>query len=921
MPFIHSHQTPIMAVTNPLSSSCWLGNPHPHFSSKLYPKQVAFPCRIACKIEVDTEKIERRLVKKGFMPTPKIIYRLRKKEILKAKRKAKKNPEPEVPERIKKVLEEEAEFEAAAREYELLMDELGQENPDGRISNETSVINGADEKEFQKKFSSIEVNGEENEQKEAVNLEGKPWERVKGVKDFRGRNVVFGNGFARGHGLRGMRGSSKRLKYRRENGQNGDDFEEFRGMLAQRGKGHLKDLNWLLDDDLGEVEPSAEKSSLKGMEQVKDRAPIDEEKQIQWLAERLNSTNPKMTGWQLSKLMHNARMKFTDGRLVRIVQVLGDMGNWRKAMEVVHWVHNRKRYKYCKGRYVYTTLIAVLGKARRPVEALNVFHAMREHISSYPDMPAYHSIAVTLGQAGYLKELLNIIDCLRTGPSKLMKNVKFLHWDPRLEPDVVVYNAVINACVPWKQRKGAFWVLQQMRQSGLKPSSATYGLAMEVMLSSGKFDLVHKFFEKMEKAGLTPNDSTYKALVCTFGKEGKTDEALRAVDEMECRGVLARASVYFELARCLCSAGRWQDALLQVEKLCKCPSSKPLAVTFTGLIQSCAASGHIHDCVSIFQYMREFCAPNIGTINSLIKVYGQNNMFEEARLLFEGIKKGRMGFQNPGSSDSRVSPDVFTYNLMLEACTVAHEWDYLENVYKQMVLRGYSIDQSQHAWLIVAASRAGKWHLLDHAFEKSLEMGEIPYISLYKEKICQSLQAGEYAKVISYMHDMAQGSLNITPNEWMQLFKENENRIRKESWQQLLHELNSLNAGDSGTNPILRNLITSLHHSSGLDMPPDSRKCISTLGIVEGDKELESHLSNISQTGEGGKMTSDIQNGTCTEADQNQNNVVEKYTLNPLIADIINDNLHCFPDSNLPSSYEILREWRQNIKEKVIVEC
>ena len=89
-------------------------------------------------------------------------------------------------------------------------------------------------------------------------------------------------------------------------------------------------------------------------------------------------------------------------------------------------------------RYVYTTLIVVLGKARRPVEALNVFHAMREHISSYPDMPAYHSIAVTLGQAGYLKELLNIIDCLWICPSKLMKNVKFLHWDPRLEPDVVV---------------------------------------------------------------------------------------------------------------------------------------------------------------------------------------------------------------------------------------------------------------------------------------------------------------------------------------------------------------------------------------------------------------------------------------------------------------------------------------------------
>lgn len=922
MPFIHSHQMPLMAITNPLSSTYWLGNPHCYFSLNLYPKPVVLPCRIACKIEVDTEKIERRIIKKGFMPTPKIIYRLRKKEIQKAKRKAKKNPEPEVPERIKKVLEEEAQFEAASREYELLMDELGQRNPDGGISGEASVINGPEAKEFKEKGNNIEVYREENERKEAVNLEGKPWERVKGVTDFRSLNVVVGNRSRRGHG---MRGSDERLKFRRENGQNGEngqDLEEFRAMLAKRGKGHLKDLNWLLDDDFGEAEFVAEKSSLKGIEQTKERPPIDEEKQIQWLTERLNSTNPKMTAWQLSKLMHNARMKFTDGRLVRIVQVLGDMGNWRKAVEVVHWVHNRKRYKYCKGRYVYTTLIAVLGKARRPVEALNVFHAMREHISSYPDMPAYHSIAVTLGQAGYLKEILNIIDCLRIGPSKLMKNVKFLHWDPRLEPDVVVYNAVLNACVPWKQWKGAFWVLQQMRQSGFKPSSATYGLAMEVMLSSGKLDLVHKFFEKMEKAGLTPNGSTYRALVCAFGKEGKTSQALWAVEEMECRGVLATASVYFELACCLCGAGRWKDALLQVEKLCKCPSSKPLAVTFTGLIQSCAAAGHIHDCVSIFQYMQEFCAPNIGTINAMIKVYGQNNMFEEAKLLFEGIKKGRMGLQNPGGSDSRLSPDIFTYNLMLEACAVAHQWEYLENLYKQMVLRGHSIDQNQHAWLIVAASKSGKWHLLDHAFDQSLEMGEIPHISLYKEKICQSLQAREYAKVITYINNMAQGSLNITPNEWMQFFKDNEDRISKESWQVLLHELNSVTADDDWIYPILRNLITSFHPSSGLDTPLDSRKCISTLGIIEGDQELESLSSNISLPGEDGKATGDIQNGCFMDkAEQSQNHGVEKDTLNPLFADIINDDFHCFPDSSLPSSYDILREWRQEVKEKVIVEC
>lgn len=57
-------------------------------------------------------------------------------------------------------------------------------------------------------------------------------------------------------------------------------------------------------------------------------------------------------------------------------------------------------------------------------------------------MAAYHSIAVTLGQAGYLNELFDVIDCMRSGPEKKLKKEILEKWDSRLEPDHVVYNAV-----------------------------------------------------------------------------------------------------------------------------------------------------------------------------------------------------------------------------------------------------------------------------------------------------------------------------------------------------------------------------------------------------------------------------------------------------------------------------------------------
>lgn len=63
-------------------------------------------------------------------------------------------------------------------------------------------------------------------------------------------------------------------------------------------------------------------------------------------------------------------------------------------------------------------------------------------MSSYPDLVAYRSIAVTLGQAGHIKELFDVIDSMRSLPKKKFKTGILERWDPRLEPDIVVYNAV-----------------------------------------------------------------------------------------------------------------------------------------------------------------------------------------------------------------------------------------------------------------------------------------------------------------------------------------------------------------------------------------------------------------------------------------------------------------------------------------------
>lgn len=267
---------------------------------------------------------------------------------------------------------------------------------------------------------------------------------------------------------------------------------------------------------------------------------------------------------------------------------------------------------------INSAALDVLGKARRPVEALNLFCAMQRHKTTYPDIVTYHSIAVTLGQAGHMKELFGVIDSMRSMPQNFKIEVCD-DWDPRLEPDIVIYNAVLNGCAKRKEWEGAIWVLRKLEEIGEKPSSTTYGLAMEVMLACGKYNLVHEYFKELQGSSV-PNALTYRVLVNTLWREGKPDEAIEVVEDMESRGQVGSASLYYDLARCLCSVGRCEEGLKQVDKICKV-ASKPLVVTYTGLIQACLTNGNIHDATSIFNHMQKYCSPNTVTCNIMLKAY------------------------------------------------------------------------------------------------------------------------------------------------------------------------------------------------------------------------------------------------------------------------------------------------------------
>ncbi|KAH6784737.1 Tetratricopeptide repeat superfamily protein [Perilla frutescens var. hirtella] len=551
-------------------------------------------------------------------------------------------------------------------------------------------------------------------------------------------------------------------------------------------------FSWLLDDDV-----EVEQGLLEEKKWTPRKRP--EAEAIKLLIDRLSATELSVKDWKFTRMMRYSDLQFTEMQMLKIVEGLGYKGQWRQACSVVEWVYSSKEHRHFKSRFVYTKLLTVLGRARKPREALQVFNMMRGDVHIYPDMAAYHCLAVILGQAGLLKELLNVIESMKGKPKKI-KNMRRKNWNPELQPDIVIFNAVLNACVPTCQWKGVSWVFQQLRRNGLRPNGASYGLAMEVMLKSGKYDIVHGLFEKMKRNGEALKSLTYKVLVRAFWEEGKVEDAVRAVRDMERRGVIGTRSVYYELARCLCFYGRWQDAILEIKKLKNLRPKRPLAVTFTGMIFSSMDGGHVQDCISLYEHCKTLTAPDIGPVNAMLKVYGRNDMFLKAKQLFEETRRNDLGLEEgEGGHCSSAKADTFTFGSMLEASASALQWEYFEYVYKEMTLSGHQVDQRKHSALLVEASKAGKWHLLEHAFDSMLEAGEVPPESYFTEIACQAIIRCDYEKVVNIVNTMAYAPFQVSFQEWVNFFERNRHRMDQATLKELQEKLVSHDLGKEAT--------------------------------------------------------------------------------------------------------------------------
>ncbi|GBG88418.1 hypothetical protein CBR_g47117 [Chara braunii] len=231
-------------------------------------------------------------------------------------------------------------------------------------------------------------------------------------------------------------------------------------------------------------------------------------------------------------------------------------------------------------------------------------------------------------------------------------------------PDVHTYNAAFNACTSGGEKKRALSIFRRMMDEGVVPNSVTYGLLIEVMSRARDWKTAKGLFEDMLRQKLEPSLEIYQGLMRASASAGNLEGALWVMEEMAGRGIAPDRTVYSGLAFAFGAAGQWKRAIQIVNEMTnqfhKDWTYEDEVITYTGLIRACQKTGKWQDSIAVFEYMKKgVCPPNVGTCNLMISLYGRVGMFEKAKEVYEGVRRGgRDLFVAGADPEALVAEDV-----------------------------------------------------------------------------------------------------------------------------------------------------------------------------------------------------------------------------------------------------------------------
>ncbi|KAL1915144.1 uncharacterized protein VTP21DRAFT_7625 [Calcarisporiella thermophila] len=333
--------------------------------------------------------------------------------------------------------------------------------------------------------------------------------------------------------------------------------------------------------------------------------------------------------------------------------------------------------------------------------ARNVFDAMKEHAVE-PNIVSYNTLMNAITKLGDPEEAIQFFNklpmpgdvfsyCTLIDACATLKDFKrateFFERMRRegVQPNAVVFNAIIHICCQQNQLARAMTVLNDMQQQGVDPNDITYATLIRAHSLRGLHSDVEQLLSAMQKAGVTPNADTYIAI-------GMSPQEVIA----ELGGDRLKVSDYNSLLSICIKRHHDFSQAFEIFQAMRSHGIAPNVRTYNLLIDANIKSGRREEAFNLFQAMQaEHLEPDVVTYTQLLQTYADTADLRGAMSLFKQMQ------------EKGVKPNIVSFNTLLTISTLQKDFDpeMLRMLHSRMKYHGVALDRRSYNILLAGYAR------------------------------------------------------------------------------------------------------------------------------------------------------------------------------------------------------------------------
>lgn len=337
---------------------------------------------------------------------------------------------------------------------------------------------------------------------------------------------------------------------------------------------------------------------------------------------------------------------------------------------------------------LYTNLLKVCAEAGDSDQAFKIFEEMQSS-----NIKLEKQVFATLVAACSQSIITNFASDRRAQLVLLERAFGLIDLmdESRIQPDVVVWNALITASGRADQLQRAFSVLEEMISRGCRPNARTYACIIDACARARDKELALRVYQKARREGHSAELVLYSAAInaCTKDKNvADLETAMAIYTDLQKEGIAPDSALYGSLMMAAGRSGDLDLALALQDEMVR-EGLKPCVGTESALLTVYVQHGHFDKAQEIYQSIKDSGSmPHLHAINALINAYAKSmHLGNVISLVCDML-------------DSGVEPDSYTFSGILSACHWADEAELALDVYQAMRRRNIEIDQV-HATLLL----------------------------------------------------------------------------------------------------------------------------------------------------------------------------------------------------------------------------